>query len=674
MGSLLRAFVFFAVFAWGLLTAVPAKAEGDVGVQGINAERAQALRQGIFEVVIPKVFQDATEYEKPLPWDRLAFKDRNDKYQSIGTAFLIGPGTFVSAAHVFALEDFTLRGPHFLRDWRGNIYAISTVTKYSTYRDAIQFGIQGQVNGAQVIEIGLSPQPGEVVFTAGNAQGEGISFRNGTLASMTPEPAEGKWNYLRFSAPASPGNSGGPLLNAKGQVIGVVTMKNASENLNFALPMSEVQAMSTSAAEFYLKDTFIGEEDNKVFTDIKGSVPLPAPPIKLAPLLQAEVGKQFQALIARFFKEKAATLFPAAPESTEYLLSPTLSAMPGIVGKTSNRKYAFSEFRGRSLDLGPQQKISFFYSDQKRVLFHLERPKAIPLRTFATQPKLWLDSFLKATGMGRNFGGEKIKITSLGPPIRTIPWDDAIGRRWTSSLWLSKYDNSFTYLNCMTLPDGVSCEVTEGAASHLGLGLETLYRKQVHTLALPYTGTLAEWQEYFALPAPMRPKLLERANLKFVPRKSLMAIIGGLELKLATSHLDPKVSSESMLTLMTSIHPADRGRQIVMAASLVPDPTDHYGYHGEVEWEPKAEMPDDLRKRWAKMVGHKEPFDGRVFSKNATRHMVSARILPGRSPASQAGSPRVVITEQCSRSDRSTEYQVKSACRAFFSGFSLVPR
>jgi S1-C subfamily serine protease len=39
---------------------------------------------------------------------------------------------------------------------------------------------------------------------------------------MTPEARYGNWKWLRFSAAASPGNSGGPLLDSKGNVIGIV--------------------------------------------------------------------------------------------------------------------------------------------------------------------------------------------------------------------------------------------------------------------------------------------------------------------------------------------------------------------------------------------------------------------------------------------------------------------
>jgi putative serine protease PepD len=50
-------------------------------------------------------------------------------------------------------------------------------------------------------------------------------------------------HYIQFSAPISPGNSGGPVLDAGGRVIGVSVSKavaTGAEGLSFATPVAEV--------------------------------------------------------------------------------------------------------------------------------------------------------------------------------------------------------------------------------------------------------------------------------------------------------------------------------------------------------------------------------------------------------------------------------------------------
>jgi serine protease Do len=50
--------------------------------------------------------------------------------------------------------------------------------------------------------------------------------------------------YLQIDAPVNPGNSGGPLFNGRGQVIGVINMGvTGMEGLNFAIPVRDVKYM-----------------------------------------------------------------------------------------------------------------------------------------------------------------------------------------------------------------------------------------------------------------------------------------------------------------------------------------------------------------------------------------------------------------------------------------------
>lgn len=76
---------------------------------------------------------------------------------------------------------------------------------------------------------------GETVFAIGNPLGLERSVTKGIL-SQTHRNFGGIL-YLQVDAPVNPGNSGGPLFNARGQVIGVINMGVPSmEGLNFAIP------------------------------------------------------------------------------------------------------------------------------------------------------------------------------------------------------------------------------------------------------------------------------------------------------------------------------------------------------------------------------------------------------------------------------------------------------
>jgi S1-C subfamily serine protease len=78
-------------------------------------------------------------------------------------------------------------------------------------------------------------QPGEKIYVIGHPEGLNFSISNG-IVSRTPGN-----DILQISAPVSPGNSGGPVYDETGNLLGVVTSKVArsaepeAENLNFAV-------------------------------------------------------------------------------------------------------------------------------------------------------------------------------------------------------------------------------------------------------------------------------------------------------------------------------------------------------------------------------------------------------------------------------------------------------
>lgn len=89
----------------------------------------------------------------------------------------------------------------------------------------------GQGNFAQPVGIA---EDGEPIFVIGHPEGLKFSLSNG-IVSRTDN------NLVQISAPVSPGNSGGPVYDAHGDLVGVVSWKldhNAdpnAENLNFAV-------------------------------------------------------------------------------------------------------------------------------------------------------------------------------------------------------------------------------------------------------------------------------------------------------------------------------------------------------------------------------------------------------------------------------------------------------
>ncbi len=91
-------------------------------------------------------------------------------------------------------------------------------------------------------------QPGDHVVAVGFPFGIGPSVSAGVVSGLkrefkSPESGELMSNLIQFDAAANPGNSGGPLVNADGEVVGIVTgILNPSKQrvfigIGFAVPI-----------------------------------------------------------------------------------------------------------------------------------------------------------------------------------------------------------------------------------------------------------------------------------------------------------------------------------------------------------------------------------------------------------------------------------------------------
>lgn len=110
----------------------------------------------------------------------------------------------------------------------------------------------------KVVEFGNgnNTQIGQFVMAIGNPTGDQLasSLTFGVLSGKQRSYSSDSYNtLLQFDAAVNPGNSGGPLINMYGQVIGVVSSKIASleyEGIGFAIPSDEVLTVVKDLCEY----------------------------------------------------------------------------------------------------------------------------------------------------------------------------------------------------------------------------------------------------------------------------------------------------------------------------------------------------------------------------------------------------------------------------------------
>lgn len=95
---------------------------------------------------------------------------------------------------------------------------------------------------------------GQVAIAVGNPSSLGITATDGIISALNRSiTVEGNtMSLMQTSAAISPGNSGGGLFNAQGQLVGIVNAKNTSEyaeGLGFAIPVNTAMSVAQDLME-----------------------------------------------------------------------------------------------------------------------------------------------------------------------------------------------------------------------------------------------------------------------------------------------------------------------------------------------------------------------------------------------------------------------------------------
>ncbi len=138
----------------------------------------------------------------------------------------------------------------------GSVYEVANVAGYDAYRDVAVIEVSGGSN-LPTVKLGNSDLVvnGEDILTIGSPIGLENTISDG-LVSNTGRYVE-ELLYFQISAPISSGSSGGVLLNAAGEVIGITSASYLEgQNLNLAIPINEAKIYFESEEKYALADLF----------------------------------------------------------------------------------------------------------------------------------------------------------------------------------------------------------------------------------------------------------------------------------------------------------------------------------------------------------------------------------------------------------------------------------
>ncbi len=168
---------------------------------------------------------------------------QNDEYISTGSGFFTTTdGKVVTNYHVIdGMYEISVT------DYNGNTYEVVQVLAFSEDMDIAVLKVNAKSTPA-VLNY-ATPRTGAVAYTLGSSKGMTDTFSNGIISNgsrVVPE-YHPTMAYIQTTAPISQGNSGGPLINDKAEVIGINSwMRTDGQNLNFAIPVKYINDLDYS--------------------------------------------------------------------------------------------------------------------------------------------------------------------------------------------------------------------------------------------------------------------------------------------------------------------------------------------------------------------------------------------------------------------------------------------
>jgi len=172
----------------------------------------------------------------------------SDEYgESLGSGFFIETGKVVTNYHV-------IKGANKIKvkTYDNKEYEITNILGYDEALDIAVLQLDVKNICLEISKEGAAV--GEDIYTLGSPFGLTGTMTDGMISTASRVIDE--VDYIQINAAISPGNSGGPLVNAYGEVIGINTMYYIdAQNLNFAINVNELKKVKTdqliSVADYY---------------------------------------------------------------------------------------------------------------------------------------------------------------------------------------------------------------------------------------------------------------------------------------------------------------------------------------------------------------------------------------------------------------------------------------
>lgn len=182
----------------------------------------------------------------------LSVKVTAEEKEVLGSGFFVGDDLVATNWHVVREADSISLSTSDGKKTSGRVWVASPEYDLAIIKVDQLLGV------GRIVQLRSSPaQELEPIFVCGHPEAMAFSWSSGSVANahrLLTEGAESapKCELIQFNAAISHGSSGGPMFDAKGKVLGVITgCWMEGQNLNFAVPTERLQVLLEKAQNIY---------------------------------------------------------------------------------------------------------------------------------------------------------------------------------------------------------------------------------------------------------------------------------------------------------------------------------------------------------------------------------------------------------------------------------------
>ena len=185
-------------------------------------------------------------------------------YDDKGEFLKLGSGFFISQNGDVITNYHVIQGASSaeIKTIDEKTYPITYIVAGDEQNDVIRLSVN--IPSKYVLPLSLSdttPEIGERIIVYGSPLGLENTVSDGIVSAIRDIPDYGR--IIQITAPISPGSSGSPVLNLRGEVIGIATFQIIEgQNINFAIPSERIASLNLieEGKTFTTEELF---EDNK---------------------------------------------------------------------------------------------------------------------------------------------------------------------------------------------------------------------------------------------------------------------------------------------------------------------------------------------------------------------------------------------------------------------------